>query len=130
MPPRLLETLRARPAIPRLGQAGMGRLAMLLVCLAAAPAAAVGDRPGDWYVGEQVVCVNNRFLDLADAPELSEGSVYTVTAVLPRRRGYVGLAVLETPARDKFLAFDERRFRPLKIVADAPSGRPRSFTMQ
>ncbi len=84
-----------------------------------APAAGMADEAtGEWYVGEQVVCVNNRFLDLSDAPELNEGAVYTIKEILPRRRGYIGLAVLETAAKDKFLAFDERRFRPIKIVAD------------
>ena len=97
------------------------RLAIMILGLAALPAQAVGaaDRaPGEWYVGEEVVCVNNRFLDLSDAPELSEGSLYTIKEILPRRRGYVGLAVRETAAKDRFLAFDERRFRPVRIVAD------------
>ncbi len=78
---------------------------------------AAGEAGGEWYVGQAVVCVYNRFLDLSDAPELSEGAVYTIRAILPQRRGHVGLAVLETSAKDKFLAFDERRFRPLKAVA-------------
>ncbi len=96
-------------------------LPIVLLGLAGSPAQAAGgadEAAGEWYVGEQVVCVNNRFLDLSDAPELSEGAVYTIKEILPRRRGYVGLAVLETAAKDKFLAFDERRFRPVKIVAD------------
>ena len=93
-------------------------LPIVLFGLAGSAPQAVADAPGgDWYVGEQVVCVNNRFLDLSDAPELSEGSVYTIKEIWPRRRGFVGLAVLETAAKDKFLAFDERRFRPVRIVA-------------
>ncbi len=122
---RLLETFQARRAISWCAWASLGSVATLLVVLAPAPeaASAAGEPTGEWYVGEQVVCVNNRFLDLADAPELSEGSVYTIKEILPRRRGYAGLAVRETPARDKFLAFDERRFRPLKIVAAVPGDR-------
>lgn len=95
-------------------------LAIVLLSLGAPWLPAWGGTADDWYVGEQVVCVNNRFLDLSDAPELSEGSLYTIKEILPRRRGHVGLAVLETAAKDKFLAFDERRFLPLKIVAAVP----------
>ena len=121
---RLPKTIWARRGISWLARTSPRRVATLLFLLAAAPGtSAAGEPAAEWYVGEQVVCVNNRFLDLADAPELSEGSVYTIKAILPQRRGYVGLAVLETPARDKFLAFDERRFRPLKIVAAAPDER-------
>jgi hypothetical protein len=68
---------------------------------------------GDWYVGQLVVCVDNGFLDFSDAPELTEGSVYTVVEVLPRRRGFLGLRVKEVEAKEKYRAFDERRFRPL-----------------
>ena len=71
-----------------------------------------------WYVGEKVVCVDNGFLELSDAPELAEGAVYTVRQVLPPRRGFVGLAVDEAPAKAVFQAFDERRFRPLDLFTD------------
>ena len=74
-----------------------------------------GPASTSWYVGEKVVCVNNRFLDLSDAPELAEGAVYTVRQVLPPRRGFLGLAIEETPAKAAFKAFDERRFRPLDV---------------
>jgi hypothetical protein len=63
-----------------------------------------------WFVGEKVVCVNNRFLDLADAPELVEGDVYTIKTVLPPRRGHFGIEVDEVEAERAFAAFDERRF--------------------
>ena len=66
-----------------------------------------------WYVGEKIMCVNSGFLDLADAPELVEGAVYTIAAIWPKRRGYYGLELAEVDAKAKFVAFDERRFRPL-----------------
>lgn len=91
--------------------------AIVLASLAGPAQPALAAPAGDWYVGERVMCVNNRFLDLSDAPELSEGSLYTIKAILPRRRGFAGLAVLEAAAKDRFLAFDERRFQPLKSVA-------------
>lgn len=71
----------------------------------------------DWYVGERVVCVDNGFLDFSDAPELTEGAIYTVTEVLPRKRGFFGLRVKEVEAKEKYHAFDERRFRPLTEAA-------------
>jgi hypothetical protein len=71
----------------------------------------------DWYVGQLVVCVDNGFLDFSDAPELTEGSMYTVVEVLPRKRGFLGLRVREVEAKEKYRAFDERRFRPLTEAA-------------
>ncbi len=80
-----------------------------------------------WYVGEKIVCVNNRFLELSDAPELSEGAVYTVQRILPPRRGYLGIAVDETPAKLAFRAFDERRFRP--FLGFAGTAEPRRLPL-
>ena len=56
--------------------------------------------------------MNNGFLDLADAPELTEGAVYTIAEIWPERRGHLGLELAEVDAKTVFLAFDERRFRP------------------
>ena len=81
-----------------------------------------------WYVGEKVVCINNGFLYLSDAPELSQGAVYTVRQILPPQRGYFGLAVDETDAKPAFHAFDERRFRPFFGYASlkrVPAATPR-----
>ena len=72
----------------------------------------------DWYVGESVVCVDNGFLDYADAPELVEGEIYTIESILPPKRGHIGLRIVEVEARAHFVAFDERRFRPLKVIAE------------
>jgi hypothetical protein len=66
-----------------------------------------------WYVGEKVICVNNGFLDLADAPELTESAIYTIADIWPERRGHLGLELAEVDAKAVFVAFDERRFRPL-----------------
>ncbi len=74
---------------------------------------------GEWYVGQRIVCVDNGFLDFSDAPELTEGSIYTVTEVMPRKRGHFGLRVKEVEAKEKYHAFDERRFRPLTEAARA-----------
>ena len=82
-----------------------------------------------WYLGEKVVCVNNRFLELSDAPELAEGAVYTIRRILPPQRGFLGIAVDETAAKQVFQAFDERRFRPLLGIAErvaAPAQRSAS----
>ena len=57
--------------------------------------------------------MNSGFLDLADAPELIEGAIYTIAAIWPMRRGYHGLELAEVDAKAVFVAFDERRFRPL-----------------
>ena len=72
---------------------------------------------GEWYVGQRIVCVDNGFLDVSDAPELTEGSIYTVSEVMPRKRGHFGLRVKEVEAKEKYHAFDERRFRPLTEAA-------------
>lgn len=79
--------------------------------------ALAGTGMSEWYVGQRVVCVDTGFLDFSDAPELTEGGIYTVTEVLPRRRGYFGLRVREVEAKEKYHAFDERRFRPLTEAA-------------
>lgn len=73
-------------------------------------AAEAGPEVSPWYAGEEVVCVNNRFLEFSDAPELVEGRVYTIRDVWPPRRGHIGLQVFEVDAKAKFRAFDERRF--------------------
>ena len=88
--------------------------------LASALAATAAESPSpQWFVGEKVVCVNNRFLDLSDAPELVEGRVYTISDILPARRGFLGIAVEEVRAKTRYLAFDERRFELVALFAAA-----------
>ncbi len=75
---------------------------------------------GGWYVGQRIVCVDNGFLDFSDAPELTEGSIYTVVEILPKKRGFFGLRIKEVEAKEKYHAFDERRFQPLTEAARDP----------
>ena len=88
--------------------------------LLAAPAARFATAPEadreTWYVGEPIICVNSGFLDLADAPELAVGTVYTIAAIWPKRRGHYGLELREVDAKAIYVAFDERRFRPASSV--------------
>ena len=81
--------------------------------------------PRPWFVGEKVLCVNNRFLDLSDAPELVEGQAYTIKDILPARRGHLGLVVEEVRAKARYTAFDERRFAfvPTWAAGKASQGR-------
>ena len=72
----------------------------------------------DWHVGQKIVCVDNGFLDFSDAPELVEGSIYTIVSILPPKRGFFGLQVREVAAKLRFSAFDERRFQPIQTTAD------------
>lgn len=90
----------------------------ILFCFAGLPLlAGTADASPIWHVGEPVVCVNNRFLDLSDAPELVEGRTYTIADIWPARRGHLGLEVAEVGAKPRFLAFDERRFVPALTTA-------------
>ena len=98
------------------------RLGSVLLALGLVASVDIGHARADgvlsWFAGEHVVCVYNGYLDLADAPELTEGQVYTVDTVLPRKNGHFGLIVAHVEARAKFRAFDERRFMPL-VSAEA-----------
>lgn len=90
----------------------------------AATQALSADQSPRWFVGETIVCVNNRFLDLSDAPELVEGQVYTIKDILPARRGHLGIVVEEVRAKSRYLAFDERRF---ELVATFAAARGSAF---
>ena len=95
-----------------------GGLRMMVACATIATAlmptrSVSGPRP--WFVGEKVLCVNNRF----------EGQAYTIKDILPARRDHLGLVVEEVKAKARYNAFDERRFAfvPTWAAGKASQGR-------
>ncbi len=98
---------------------GLARIVFALGLVLSHAGLAEGDASAwPWFVGQRVVCVYNGYLDLSDAPELTEGKVYSVDAVLPRKNGHYGLVVTHVMAKTAFQAFDERRFKPLLSDAE------------
>ena len=93
----------------------MAWVALVLWGVTASPATdAAGEASQSrWFIGERIVCVTNRFLDMSDAPELVEGQIYTIKEILPAKRGHLGIEVVEVRAKDRYLAFDDRRFERL-----------------
>lgn len=78
-----------------------------------------------FQVGDKVVCVDADVGDVVDL--LKEGQIYTVAAVRPNSKGYIGVELIEIQPTGGYAGYHYWRFRPAedieqfrRLVADLP----------